>query len=81
MTAPFASDAEIEALRARACVGKARYSCGVARRYAESLRAGGESISPYRCPFGDGDPHWHVGHALSIDGLAQLARVMRERLA
>lgn len=81
-------EAEVESLRARCCTGKACLSERAARRVAAASRtpAQPEEIGPldaYRCPFADehpdGEPAWHVGHAMSRDGLSRMARVLRWR--
>jgi hypothetical protein len=33
----------------------------------EQSKASGETIEAYKCPFAPrGDPHWHIGHPMSV---------------
>jgi hypothetical protein len=50
-------------LRRASCSGKRRYDERGARDRAERLNAHGSFVRPYRCQFGGGDGHWHVGHS------------------
>lgn len=65
-----------ENLRSRMCDGKVQLNRGSARRVAARARArSDEKISPYRCHF---CPHWHVGHAPSMEWVQDLATAIRE---
>lgn len=68
----------MEAMRARACVGKRIYSPSVARLVAQRMRRKGEQVSPYRCNFCG---QWHIGHVMSMEGVRALARIIVERRA
>lgn len=66
-----------------ACRTKHEYTTpGEARAAArEASRRSGDIIRSYRCPFGDGcwkHAHWHIGHLPSLEGLADIARAIRE---
>lgn len=64
------TQAEVDALRSRACTSKVPFDAPHdARRRARAL-----GMNAYRCNFGD---HWHLGHALSMARLEHLARVLR----
>ena len=72
-----------EAVIDRACRSKKRYeSVAHAAHDAAVLRARGERVFQYRCPFGDGTrahAHFHVGHVPSLERLEDIARAIRER--
>lgn len=72
---------EVGRLVEKACRRKQPMSCEAARRIAQSHRDAGEPYSAYRCPFADdpADHHWHVGHTVSIEGLAAIALAIRQR--
>lgn len=65
----------------RAHAGKKCYpNPQAARQAAEKLRAKGEQVGPYRCPWGaEGARHWHIGHPPSIEGLERIAAAIRNR--
>lgn len=58
-----------------ACTRKRAYERRGAQRAAEQMRARGDEVSAYRCPFCDA---WHVGHVPSLEGMASLARAIRD---
>lgn len=61
----------------RACLSKTAWSHGGSMGAVRRLRAKGETVSPYRCPFEDGDV-WHVGHVPSMETVAGLAKAIRD---
>lgn len=80
----------LEQWRARSCTGKRAYTAKTARWISAQSHAGtlpgdegGDPLCAYTCPFaadhpaGEGD--WHVGHALGVEALFEIARLLRER--
>lgn len=59
-----------------ACTRKRAVDRRTALRTARKMRAEGEAVSAYRCPFCDA---WHVGHVPSLDGLEDLAHAIRDQ--
>lgn len=66
----------VDAIEARACLRKSRYSVAGARQRAAELTRPGQRISPYRCVFCG---CWHVGHTPSMESIETLAAAIRER--
>lgn len=65
---------EAERVRESACTGKVAYGASTAREIARTSFPGSAHMAGYRCPFCG---HWHVGHALSVDGMRFLAEAIR----
>jgi hypothetical protein len=70
------NNAELDAIRERACKRKEMLGPRRARNLAAEVRLKGEDVQAYRCPF---CPGWHLGHALSWEGVVQLAEALRFR--
>jgi hypothetical protein len=72
---------EVARVVERACGSKERFvGPGGARRAARRVSAATrERVRAYRCPFGDGTRHWHIGHVPSMAGLGRLALAIRVR--
>jgi hypothetical protein len=83
------TESEIAELRYQTCSRKVPLGRAAAMHLAADLRAGGERMTAYRCPFaledGAGDDedegHWHIGHVPSMRSLHRLARYLRQRHA
>lgn len=79
--------ARLDHLRESVCERKTPLGRSAAMDLAARVRAGGTTMSAYRCPFvrddyephDDGAPHWHVGHPPRMDTLETLAEYLRER--
>lgn len=65
----------------RGCARKHPYGRTTARSIAARMQtAGDRTVSAYRCPWADdNDPHWHVGHLPSMEGLERIAAAIRNR--
>lgn len=59
------------------CLTKVLWSDRGARHSADRLRAEGEDVCPYRCPFGH-PTHWHVGHIIPMAAVEDLALAIRD---
>ncbi len=88
MTVPSDLDAELADLRAVKCTGKACLTAKVARQIAATSRTPEQDpdigpLEAYTCPFADEHEipvlAWHVGHAMSIEGMLRTARILRAR--
>lgn len=64
---------EAERVRDSACTGKVAYGASTARDIAKNQFTD-VRMDAYRCPFCSA---WHVGHALSVDGMRYLAEAIR----
>jgi hypothetical protein len=79
MTIPDFHDVDWHHEAHRAHDGKKNYpGPAEARAAADRLRAEGEQVAPYRCPWGKGR-HWHIGHVPSVEGLERIAAAIRHR--
>lgn len=71
------SELTLDAYRHRACVGRKPLGERSAREVATRLRSKGDRhVSPYSCPFCNG---WHVGHAIGVETMVDIARLLRAR--
>lgn len=77
MTAGLGLDAELAAYWAECCERKVPWSARGAREAAARMRRDGHrGIEAYHCPFCS---HHHVGRALSMERLQEIAGLLRRR--
>jgi hypothetical protein len=50
-----------------------------ARSLAVKLRGEGSSVDAYRCPFSNGETHWHIGHPPNERALKRIALAIRHQ--
>lgn len=68
---------QVRSLLWRSCWKKKPYPHqGPAQHAAARARATGADVAAYRCALTGGD-HWHIGHALSWEGVMHYAAAMR----
>lgn len=66
--------AELASVQAKVCGTKIHYSRKSAADVSSQMRARGERVSPYACPFCDA---WHIGHVPSMETVARIAAAIR----
>lgn len=77
---------DVARLRHHSCTGKVPLPAKAARAISAQSHDEPTPIGPveaYRCPFASEHPEpdlaWHVGHALSVETMEWMARVLRAR--